>query len=374
MEASARGRAWLDRVLEPLGLAETTSASIELIAGPEWPTHRRELVEGVLREAEIEPLADDEEIGPTRHHAHPQDVAEWRAVLKGRAGQSTLAPYLPRRDIEVPSLLTRWHSHALAPLPARLRALAARMLRRMVRSPGFLARFILDDPNARPDIDDDAADDNWTSLIPRRYDTAPAAGESARQRFDAYLETLHKAIGLEEQIAAYDSSSRNRDVVTRVTGSVANVERDRLFTGFNTPLLPEVLIVTTVGQEGIDLHRECRHVIHHDLPWNPATLEQRTGRVDRLGSKTERIRSNGNGDCFLDVAVPYIAGTYDEHRFRVVQGRAHIFDITMGGDYTVDGHSDDVGEQGSAWAPIPEAIAEDLRLRLEAESPDDPDV
>ena len=89
------------------------------------------------------------------------------------------------------------------------------MLRRMVRSPGFLARFILDDPNARPDIDDDAADDNWTSLIPRRYDTAPAAGESARQRFDAYLETLHKAIGLEEQIAAYDSSSRNRDVVTR---------------------------------------------------------------------------------------------------------------------------------------------------------------
>ena len=45
--------------------------------------------------------------------------------------------------------------------------------------------------------------------------------------------------------------------------------------GFNTPLVPEVLIVTTVGQEGIDLHRECCHVIHHDLPWNPATLSRR---------------------------------------------------------------------------------------------------
>ena len=128
-------------------------------------------------------------------------------------------------------------------------------------------------------------------------------GESARERFDAYLETLQKAVGLEEQIAAYDEATRNRDIVTRVTGSVAGSERDRLFTGFNTPLVPEVLIATTVGQEGIDLHRECRHVVHHDLPWNPATIEQRTGRVDRIGSKTERLRGKGNGDCFLDVAV-----------------------------------------------------------------------
>ena len=193
-------------------------------------------------------------------------------------------------DIEVPSLLTRWHSTALARLPGGLRALAARMFRRMVRSRGFLARFILDDPDARRDIDDDAADDDRTSLVHRGYQTPTAVGESARERFDAYLETLQKAVGLKEQIAAYDDASRNRDIVTRVTGSVASSERDRLFTGFNTPLVPEVLIVTTVGQEGIDLHRECRHVIHHDLPWNPATLEQRTGRVDRIGSKTERIR------------------------------------------------------------------------------------
>lgn len=75
----------------------------------------------------------------------------------------------------------------------------------------------------------------------------PAAGESARERFEAYLETLQKAVGLKEQIAAYEDASRNRDVVTRVTGSVASSERDRLFMGFNTPLVPEVLIVTTVG-------------------------------------------------------------------------------------------------------------------------------
>ena len=43
--------------------------------------------------------------------------------------------------------------------------------------------------------------------------------------------------------------------VTGVTDSVASSERDRLFTGFNTPVFPEVLVVTTVGQEGIDGQR-----------------------------------------------------------------------------------------------------------------------
>ena len=379
------GRKWLERVLEPLRLSESPSEPSELVLAPNWPSRRREIVEGILREAEIEALPDDEGIDIAGHPGRPEDVAAWMDVLEGRAGQATLAPYLADRSIEIPSLLTRWHSAALSQLPARLRALAARMLRRMVRSPGFLARFILDDPGTRPNIDDDTADDNWTSLIHQRYQTPPAAGESARERFDAYLESLLRAVDLEEQIDVYEKASRNRDIVARVTGSVAGPERDRLFVGFNTPLVPEVLIVTTVGQEGIDLHRECRHVIHHDLPWNPATLEQRTGRVDRIGSKTERLRGNGNGDCSLDVAVPYIAGTYDEHRFRVLHGRARLFEVTMGGKYIVDGHKvvsdameaeslgDDIGKRGVVWTPIPETIGADLRLHLESESPDDAD-
>ncbi len=378
-EHSAHGLEWLEKVLKPLQLEETISASIQMVSAPDWHSRRREVIEGILRDAEVEALPDDEDIDNSGHRSNPEDVAAWKQVLEGRAGQTTLGPYLGEPHVEVPSLLTRYHSAALASLPARLRALAARMLRRMVRSPGFLARFILNDPSADPHVEDDTVDDNWTSLIHRRYDSAPASGESARARFDAYLETLQKAVGLEEQVSAYQEASRNREVVARVTGAVPSYERDRLFMGFNSPLVPEVLIVTTVGQEGIDLHRECRHVIHHDLPWNPATLEQRTGRVDRIGSKTERLRSNENGDCFLDVVVPYIAGTYDEHRFRVVHGRAHIFDVTMGGKYAVDGHrsvlspsdsetaGDELGEPGVAWIPVPETIATDLRVHLEAE-------
>ena len=373
---SKSGWAWLEREVKP-----------ELVRLPFPPQTGPYAVaissKGYFFTPKPEALPDDENIDIDAGEPQPEAVHSWKLVIEGRAGRATLAPYLADHDIEVPSLLTRCHSAELAQLPSNLRALAARMLRRMVRSPGFLARFILNDPSARPDGDGDIADESWASLIHRRYETPPAEGESARVRFDAYLKALQKAVGLKEQIAVYEEASKNRDVVTRVIGSVPSSERDRLFTGFNTPLVPEILIVTTVGQEGIDLHKECRHVIHHDLPWNPATLEQRTGRVDRIGSKTERLRAGGNRGSFLDVAVPYIAGTYDEHRFRVLHGRAHIFEVTMGGDYAVDGYrvradameaeslADDLGVDGEAWASIPESIAAELRLDFEAESPDE---
>ena len=40
------------------------------------------------------------------------------------------------------------------------------------------------------------------------------AGESAKERFDAYLDTLRKAIELEEQIVTYEEASKNRGIVT----------------------------------------------------------------------------------------------------------------------------------------------------------------
>ena len=44
-----------------------------------------------------------------------------------------------------------------------------------------------------------------------------------------------------------------------------------------------MLIATDVAAEGLNLQRACRLVVHVELPWSPARLEQRNGRVDRLG-------------------------------------------------------------------------------------------
>jgi superfamily II DNA or RNA helicase len=51
---------------------------------------------------------------------------------------------------------------------------------------------------------------------------------------------------------------------------------------------PNILISSEVGAEGIDL-QFCHIIINYDLPWNPMKLEQRIGRVDRIGQKSEKI-------------------------------------------------------------------------------------
>ena len=162
--------------------------------------------------------------------------------------------------------------------------------------------------------------------------------------------------------------------------------RAAVFAGFNTPLLPEILICTAVGQEGIDLHRECRHVVHYDLGWNPATIEQRTGRTDRIGSKTERERKLAKARDTavhedrmpgLEVALPYLAATYDERMFEALRTRAQVFEILTGGDPTADCDAerlwtfdDDEGaEPAFTFVPLPQEMLDALKVDLSVRGP-----
>jgi SNF2 family DNA or RNA helicase len=49
-----------------------------------------------------------------------------------------------------------------------------------------------------------------------------------------------------------------------------------------------VLVSTEVAAEGVDL-QFSRLLINYDLPWNPMRVEQRIGRIDRLGQKAKVI-------------------------------------------------------------------------------------
>jgi Helicase conserved C-terminal domain len=55
-------------------------------------------------------------------------------------------------------------------------------------------------------------------------------------------------------------------------------------------LAPRHLIATDVAAEGLDLHRAER-IIHYDLPWTPARLEQREGRACRAGAAHEHVEA-----------------------------------------------------------------------------------
>lgn len=53
----------------------------------------------------------------------------------------------------------------------------------------------------------------------------------------------------------------------------------------------QILVSTDAGGEGINL-QFCHVVINYDLPWNPMKIEQRIGRVDRIGQDEDVIAIN----------------------------------------------------------------------------------
>jgi superfamily II DNA or RNA helicase len=57
-------------------------------------------------------------------------------------------------------------------------------------------------------------------------------------------------------------------------------------------LLPQarLLLATDAAGEGLNLQKDCRVVVNLELPWNPMRLEQRIGRVDRIG-QSKRVHA-----------------------------------------------------------------------------------
>lgn len=56
-----------------------------------------------------------------------------------------------------------------------------------------------------------------------------------------------------------------------------------------------ILISTEAGGEGLNL-QFCHVVINYDIPWNPMRLEQRIGRVDRIGHRSRITREREKAD------------------------------------------------------------------------------
>ena len=144
--------------------------------------------------------------------------------------------------------------------------------------------------------------------------------------------------------------------VRLVNGSTSPETRQRLMLTFNSPFFPEVLITSNVMAEGVDLHRCCRYAIHHDLDWNPSVLEQRTGRLDRIGAKVERCGQP------INVYLPYVAETQDEKMYRVVMDRERWFSVVMGQKFSVDARTTD---KLAERVPLPASVASDMAFRLE---------
>jgi hypothetical protein len=110
-----------------------------------------------------------------------------------------------------------------------------------------------------------------------------------------------------------------------------------------------------------------RRVVHHDLAWNPAQLEQRVGRVDRLGSLVQRLRDR-KPETTLDVLIPLIANTIDERLDHRVRLRERWLEFLLGAAPRIDEYS--LADEPAQ--PLPLAFAEALRsytMATEADMP-----
>lgn len=212
--------------------------------------------------------------------------------------------------------------------------------------------------------------------VARTLDRVDGSGVSWRHKFDGFIEFLTKRCSNEERKLFLESAQCTRTGRIRVehdededsdgqagritlanvqvaTGTTRRDTRARLMRAFNTPFFPDILVCSQVMGEGVDLQRFCRHVLHHDLDWNPSTIEQRTGRVDRLGCKAEGRQS-------IVVYLPYLAGTADERQYRVMSDREQWFRVVMGQDEVARLITPD----SSSAFPLPEAISEELSFEL----------
>ena len=108
----------------------------------------------------------------------------------------------------------------------------------------------------------------------------------------------------------------------------------------------QVMVATEAGGEGINL-QFCHHIINFDLPWNPMRVEQRIGRVHRLG-QSEDVRIFNL--CTL--------GTIEEHIVHLLHEKINMFEMVIG-------ELDEIVQQLEQEEPLERRIAQ---IVLEAES------
>jgi len=246
-----------------------------------------------------------------------------------------------------------------------------KIVRRNVRTPSFLVRFF---PLEREKLDEDAMrvaldspDSSGLTLrtLLSQFFTflVERCGEVERRRYIQAVKGLQTGTHFGVDVATeYDDDelqgAQPEQLLPNVrlaNGTTKSDTRQRLMLTFNTPFYPEILVASSVMAEGVDLHLNCRYVLHHDLCWNPSMLEQRTGRVDRIGAKAETAGKS------IHIYIPFIAETQDEKMYRVVMDRERWFGVLMGEDYKIDVRTT---EKIANRVPFPVEAANELAFQL----------
>ena len=112
-------------------------------------------------------------------------------------------------------------------------------------------------------------------------------------------------------------------------GQMKAVEKDRAVERFRNDTGSQVLISTEAGGEGRNF-QFCHLLVNYDLPWNPMKVEQRIGRVDRIGQENA-----------VRIFNLWVKGTIEERVLDVLENRIKVFEETVGGLDPILGETED---------------------------------
>lgn len=136
-----------------------------------------------------------------------------------------------------------------------------------------------------------------------------------------------------------------------IHGDVPEEERRELRNRFSRPKddprAIDLLLSSEVGCEGLD-YQFCDGIVNYDLPWNPMRVEQRIGRIDRYGQRSETV-------AIFNFITP---GTVDAEIYERCLLRIGVFRQALGGSEEI---------LGNLTREI-RGIAENLQLTLEEQA------
>lgn len=112
-----------------------------------------------------------------------------------------------------------------------------------------------------------------------------------------FRSALGELMDLRKQVLVFTFSRRTLDYlqanladlarVAVLHGGVPREQRDQIMTDFRLGRY-DVVVATKVASEGLDFEF-CSALVNYDLPWNPMEIEQRIGRIDRIGQQEAKL-------------------------------------------------------------------------------------
>ena len=140
--------------------------------------------------------------------------------------------------------------------------------------------------------------------------------------------------------------------------------KDRAVESFRNNTGPQILISTEAGGEGRNL-QFCHMLVNYDLPWNPMKVEQRIGRIDRIGQEN-----------VVNIFNLWVKGTIEERVLDVLENRINVFQETVGGLDPILGDTENdiqrvmrmsADARESALLALGERLESDVRRARDAE-------